>query len=199
LKQSDQQTSMKWSLLIILIKKHYTNLILYYLDERNNAGNFQLKQLVITNINQWYIIDANHFDKHIYNNSKIKTLYKTYKNDNKTNPWFYDEVSKIIATLDIEIPCVYFDIKEYDKNLRNDNKVDDKQFSALYKILSAQHLLKTSTPNDSNSLNEKFYKELLHIIGLEEAKEGGKNIIRRKKENRSSASLIEVTMDALHI
>lgn len=178
-------------------KKALHELILYYLDERNNAGNFQLKQLVITNINQWYIIDANHFDKHIYNNSKIKTLYKTYKNDNKTNPWFYDEVSKIIATLDIEIPCVYFDIKEYDKNLRNDNKVDDKQFSALYKILSAQHLLKTSTPNDSNSLNEKFYKELLHIIGLEEAKEGGKNIIRRKKENRSSASLIEVTMDAL--
>ena len=45
--------------------------------------------------------------------------------------------------------------------------------------------------------DSKFYKELLHIIGLEEAKENGKNIIRRKKENRNAASLIEATIEAL--
>jgi adenine-specific DNA-methyltransferase len=125
-------------------KKALHELILYYLDERNKTGNFQLKQLVITNINQWFIIDANYFDKYIYNNSKIKTLYKTKQNDNKSNPWFYDEVAKIIATLEIEIPCVYFDIKKYNTILRNEQKEDDKQLSALYKILSAQHLLKHS-------------------------------------------------------
>ncbi|HPH24010.1 MAG TPA: Eco57I restriction-modification methylase domain-containing protein, partial [Chitinophagaceae bacterium] len=67
----------------------------------------------------------------------------------------------------------------------------------MLKILSPQHLLKQVTPNDSNTLDAKFYKELLHIIGLEEAKENGKNIIRRKKENRNTASLIETTIEAL--
>jgi len=178
-------------------KKALHELILYYLDERNKVGNFQLKQLVITNINEWYIIDANHFDKHIYNNTQIQNLYKTKVSDNKNNPFFYQEIEKLISKIDVEIPCVYFDIREYNTILRNNKKEDDRELSALLKILSPQHLLKIATPNDSNSLNERFYKELLHIIGLEEAREGTKNVIRRKKESRNAASLIELTIDAI--
>ena len=47
-------------------KKALHELVLYYLDERNEAANNQLKQLIITNVNEWYIIDANFFDRHIY-------------------------------------------------------------------------------------------------------------------------------------
>lgn len=179
-------------------KKALHELILYYLDERNKAGNNQLKQLVMTNVNEWYIIDANYFDKHIYRNAQIKKLYETKLNDKKDNPFFYEEIAKIISKIDVEIPCVYFDIREYDTIIRNNKKEDDRELSALLKILSPQHLLKLASPNDSNSLNEKFYKELLHIIGLEEAKENGKNIIRRKKESRNAASLIEGTIEALN-
>ena len=178
-------------------KKALHETILYYLDERNKIGNNQLKQLVITNINEWYIIDANYFDKYIYRNTQIKKLYETKINDKKDNPFFYEEIAKIIQNIDVQIPCVYFNIKKYETILRNDEKKDDKELNALFKILSPQHLLKIVTPNDSNSLNEKFYKELLHIIGLEEAREGTKNIIRRKKENRNKASLIELTIDAI--
>jgi len=178
-------------------KKALHELILYYLDERNKVGNINLKQLVITNVNEWYIIDANYFDKHIYRNAQIKKLYETKINDKKDNPFFYEEIAKIVGKIDIEIPCIYFDIRDYDTILRNNKKEDDRELSALLKILSPQHLLKIVTPNDSNSLDDKFYKELLHIIGLEEAKENGKNIIRRKKENRNIASLIETTIDAL--
>jgi len=178
-------------------KKALHELILYYLDERNKAENNQLKQLVITNINQWFIIDANYFDKHIYRNTQIKKLYETKRNDKKDNPWFYEEIAKIVSKIDAEMPCVYFDLKDYDKVLRNNKKEDDRELSALLKILSPQHLLKIVTPNDSNSLNERFYKELLHIIGLEEAREGTKNVIRRKKESRNAASLIELTIDAI--
>lgn len=178
-------------------KKALHELILYYLDERNKVGNFQLKQLVINNINEWYIIDANQFDKHIYNNKQIQNLYKTKVNDNKNNPFFYQEIEKIIAKIDVEIPCVYFDIREYNTILRNNQKEDDRELIALFKILSPQHLLKIVSPNDSNSLDEKFYKELLHIIGLEEAREGTKNVIRRKNTNRNAASLIELTIDAI--
>jgi len=178
-------------------KKALHELILYYLDERNKVGNNQLKQLVITDIYQWYIIDANYFDKHIYRNNQIKKLYETKINDKKDNPFFYEEIAKIIQNIDIEIPCIYFDIREYNNILRNDKKEDDRELSALLKILSPQHLLKIATPNDSNSLDERFYKEFLHIIGLEEAMEGTKNIIRRKKKNRNPASLIELTIDAI--
>ncbi|MBJ7428779.1 MAG: type II restriction endonuclease, partial [Bacteroidia bacterium] len=173
-------------------------LILYYFDERIKANNAELKQLIITNINQWYIIDANYFDKHIYRNSQIKKLYELKQTDKKDNTWFYEEINKTLTALNLEIPCVGFDIRNYSKVLRNADKDDDRELIALYKILSPQHLLKQVTPNDSNSLSPAFYKELLHIIGLEEAKEGGKNIIRRKLTERNEASLIEATIEALN-
>ena len=178
-------------------KKALHELILYYLDERIRADNNQLKQLVITNIHEWYIIDANYFDKYIYRNTQIRKLYDTKLADKKDNPFFYEEIFKIVSTITIDIPCVYFDIRDYNKILRNSNKGDDRHLNALQKILSPQHLLKIATPNDGNTLNEQFYKELLHIIGLEEAKENGKNIIRRKKEGRNPASLIEATIEAI--
>lgn len=178
-------------------KKGLHELILYYLDERNQSKNFQLKQLVITNIYEWFIIDANQFDKHIYRNTQIKKLYETKLNDKKDNPWFYEEISKIVSKIEDEIHCVHFDIRDYDSILRNNITEDDKELVALYKILSPQYLLKIDTPNDRNTLNERFYKELLHIIGLEEAREGTKHVIRRKKENKNAASLIELTIEAL--
>lgn len=178
-------------------KKALHELILYYLTERNAKENVQLKQLVVTDINQWFIIDANYFDKHIYRNTQIRKIYETKVNDKKDNPWFYEEIAKIFSKIDVEIPCVYFDIRNYEKILRNTATDDDKELVALYKFLSPQHLLKIATPNDSNTLNERFYKELLHIIGLEEAREGTKNVIRRKKENKNAASLIELTIEAL--
>jgi len=178
-------------------KKALHELILYYLTERNAKDNVQLKQLVVTDINQWFIIDANYFDKYIYRNTQIRKLYETKVNDKKDNPWFYEEITKIVSKIDSEIPCVYFDIRDYEKILHNTATDDDKELVALYKILSPQHLLKIASPNDSNTLNERFYKELLHIIGLEEAREGTKNVIRRKTENKNDASLIELTIEAL--
>lgn len=178
-------------------KKALHELILYYLNERNEAGNNQLKNLVITNINEWYIIDANYFDKHIYRNAAIKKLYDTKISDKKDNPWFYEEIRKIVENSDLVVPSVYFDIRQYETALRNEKKDDDKSLIALYKILSPQHLLKISAANDSNSLNENFYKELLHIVGLEEAKEGSKNVIRRKLKDKNPASLMEATIQAI--
>jgi len=172
-------------------------IILYYLDERNNAGNNELKHLLITNVYEWYLIDANYFDKYIYRNNKVKKLYETYVNDKKDTPFFYEEISKIIPSIDAEIPYTYFDIRQYQAYLQNEDKVDDKNLIALQKILSPYHLLKEKFADDSNKLDDHFYKELLHIIGLEEAKDGGKTIIRRKEKNRYDASLLENTIEEL--
>ena len=66
------------------------------------------------------------------------------------------------------------------------------------KYLSPEHLLKLPFANDSNNLDKTFYNELLHIIGLEETKEGSKKLIGRKIEKkRNPGSLIENSITIL--
>lgn len=178
-------------------RKALHELILYYLKERLQGGNNELKQLVATNIYEWYIFDANHFDKLIFRNSRCRKLFETKLNDRKDNPFFYEEVAGIIAEMDTEMPCIFFNIKDYEIILRNNQKEDDKELVALFKTLSPGHLLKIVAPNDSNTLNAGFYRELLHIIGLEEARVDNRNIIRRKIEGREAASMLELTIEAL--
>jgi adenine-specific DNA-methyltransferase len=68
-------------------------------------------------------------------------------------------------------------------------------------LLSPEHLLKLPFTNDSNSLDKRFYSELLHIIGLTETKEGSKKLIERNKEGeRNTGSILEdaiIQLDSL--
>jgi adenine-specific DNA-methyltransferase len=173
--------------------KAFHELVLYYLDERIKNNRNELKQLIITNIYDWYIIDANEFDKKIYRNTAIKKLYELKKADGKDNPWFYDELKKLLtANTDLFVETTFFDLRDYKKIILNTNRDDDKGLIALYKILSPAHLLKLPFANDSNTLQPKFYSELLHLIGLYEYKEGSKKLISRKKEGeRNAGSLLE--------
>ena len=57
-------------------------------------------------------------------------------------------------------------------------------------------MLKKQIANDSNSLNNQFYKELLHIVGIEEIKEGSKKVIQRCKIP-NDGSLLENTLNKL--
>jgi adenine-specific DNA-methyltransferase len=59
-------------------------------------------------------------------------------------------------------------------------------------------LLKQPFANDSNSLDQAFYSELLHITGLAEIKDGGKKMFRRPVDGqRNSGSLLENTITQL--
>ncbi len=168
-------------------------LVLYYLQERITGGNNQVKYLLATDVHHWFLIDANEFDKKIYSNTRIKRLYETYVNDKKDNPFFYDELKRILGESDIVLTATLVQLDQYKKAATNTDTADDKKLVPLYKILSPVHLLKLPFANDSNSLDKNFYDELLHIIGLEEVKEGSKKLIQRKKE-KSEASLIENAM-----
>ncbi|MDB5221870.1 MAG: class SAM-dependent methyltransferase [Chitinophagaceae bacterium] len=165
-------------------------LVLYYLKERITIGNNEIKFLLATDINKWVLFDANEFDKKIYNNPKIRKLYQIYVKDKKDNIFFYEEIKKILSENDETFTATYFNLNDYKKTITNTDKEDDKKLIALYKIFSPTHLLKLPFANDSNSLNKDFYSELLHIIGLEEIKDGGKKLIQRKKDT-SEASLLE--------
>lgn len=174
--------------------KALQELILYYLRERFDHNNTDIKYLVVTNIYEWYIIDEVWFEKNVFRNSKLKKDYENWKLSGKDTKFFYDSVAKsFLDDVTEEMPAVYFDVRTYEKYVVNADKEDDTKLIGLYKILSPAHLLKQPFVNDSNSLDTKFYTELLHIIGLEEIKDGSKKLIKRKAKS-DEASLLENTI-----
>lgn len=182
--------------------KALQELVLYYMRERITHKNTELKHLVVTNIFEWFIFDAQLFNKIFAENRSFVKQFVDFEEgrlSGKTTDFFYKEIAKpFIEALQNNIEYTYFDIRKYEKPLRNSNKEDDKALVALFKLLSSEHLLKLSFINDNNTLDKNFYSELLHIIGLEEIKEGGKKLIQRHKEGyRNSGSLIENAIDQL--
>lgn len=185
--------------------KAFQELVLYFLRERITHKNGEVRYLVITNINEWFIFDANSFEKAFAQNKALVKQFTDFENgrlSGKTTDFFYKEIAEpFINSLTQEIEFTYFDIREYESPLRNNNPKDDNILIALYKLLSPEHLLKLPFANDSNSLDKRFYGELLHIIGLSETKEGSKKLIARNKSGeRNTGSLLEnaiIQLDSL--
>ncbi len=193
-----------------LNKKAFQELVLYYLRERITHKNLEVKHLIATNINEWFIFDATLFDRLFAQNKIFVKQFNDFEGgrlaDTKTD-FFYKQIAEpFIAEIKTEqgrlpIEFTYFNLQEYQIPLRNPDKADDNKLIALFKLLSAEHLLKLPFTNDSNSLDKRFYSELLHIIGLTETKEGGKKLIDRNKEGeRNSGSILEdaiIQLDSL--
>jgi adenine-specific DNA-methyltransferase len=185
--------------------KALQELVLYYMRERITHKNTELKHLVVTNIHEWFVFDAQLFNKLFAENKRFTKQFIDFQEgrlSGKTTDYFYREIAKpFIEGLQNEILFAHFDIRKYDKPLRNKDKEDDKKLVALFKLLSPEHLLKLSFANDSNTLDKNFYSELLHIIGLTEVKAGGKKLIQRHKQgDRNPGSLLEnaiVQLDSL--
>ncbi len=185
--------------------KAFQELILYYLRERVTHKNLNIKHLVATNINEWFVFDVTLFERLFAQNKNFVQQFIDFENgrlaDTRTD-FFYKQVAEpYIENISSEIEFTYFNIQDYHTPLRNTDKKDDHKLIALYKILSPEHLLKLPFTNDSNSLDKRFYSELLHIIGLAETKEGSKKLIGRSKEGqRHTGTLIEdaiIQLDSL--
>ena len=178
-----------------LNRKALQELLLYYLRERHSKKNIQLKHLVVTNIYEYFVFDAQEFERLFYSNKKLIKRFEEFNEGVLTSEktdFFYKEIAAdfIDKVLD-QITYTWFDIRKYKPFLDTGN---DKRLIELYKFFSPEHLLKRRFQNDSNSLNTKFYSELLYIIGLEEIEErdSHKRIIARRKEgDRNQASILE--------
>lgn len=176
--------------------KSMQELILYYLRERISNNNLNLKHLIITNRYEWFIFDAALFEKLFAQNKQLVSQFNDFEDKTlsvtKTKD-FYSEIAKpVIEAIKDKVEYTYFDIREYKKYLENNTPENDNKLIPLYKIFSPEHLLKLPIANDNNSLDKSFYSELLHIIGLEETKRGGKKIITRKDNcRRDNGSLLE--------
>jgi adenine-specific DNA-methyltransferase len=179
--------------------KAFQELVLYYLRERITHKNLEVKHLVATNINEWFIFDATLFDRLFAQNKILVKQFHDFEGgrlaDTKTD-FFYKQIAEpFIAEITAEIEFTYFNIQDYQKPLRNADKADDNTLIALFKLLSPEHLLKLPFTNDSNSLDKRFYSELLHIIGLAETREGSKKLIERNKEGeQQTGSILENTI-----
>ena len=179
--------------------KALQEVVLYYLRQTVDHDNHKITNLIVTNIYEWFIFDGVWFEKNIFRNVKLKKDYLAFKSSGHDTKYFYDTIAaKYIAEFKEEVPCTYFNLKDYEKKITNDNKKDDDDLIDLYKILSPEHLLNKKFANDSNSLNTDFYNELLYIIGLEESKDTAKKTIRRINEaERNEGSLLENTIAKL--
>jgi hypothetical protein len=185
-----------------LNRKAFHELILYYLRERIKEKNLEVRHLIITNIHEWFIFDAQVFEKLFAQNKSFVRQFEQFESKQlsaSNTSVFYNEIAKpFLDKLESEITFTHFDLKDYKTVLKKGDSESNKKLIALYKIFSPEHLLKLNFANDSNSLNKEFYKELLHIIGLEDKKEGGKHIIQRKAKGlRDEASLLENTIKQL--
>uniref|UniRef100_UPI0026DCC8F7 type IIG restriction enzyme/methyltransferase n=1 Tax=uncultured Butyricimonas sp. TaxID=1268785 RepID=UPI0026DCC8F7 len=185
-----------------LNRKAMYELLLYYLRERIDEKNTDLKYLAITNIYEHFFFDAQEFERLLYADKQLLKEYRDFADDRKVSSntdFFYKEIApKYIEKIKDQIEFTYLNIRDYVKYLNSPNSTEKRKLIELYKIFSPTHLLKLSFQNDSNSLDKNFYNELLHIMGLEEVADGGKKIIdRRKGKDREEASLIENTITIL--
>jgi len=174
-------------------------LLHYYMQERYIRDNKEIKRLIICNIYEWYIFDAADFERFFFENQRFVKTYRSWNEGQfcgTNTDWFYQEIAKgFIEENAAGIPCTCFDLRVFERIARNPAKIEDTQLINLYKIFSPIHLLKQPVANDSNSLNKEFYSELLYILGLEEIREKGRKLIRRKPagDQRQDASLLEDT------
>lgn len=185
-----------------LNKKAMQELLLYYLRDRITKNNYKLKNLVITNGFEFFVFDAEQFERIFYSNRALRSEYAQYisgqMTDSRTQSFYTNVASAYIAQAEASLDYTWFDIRTYKRALSSE---DETQLADLYRFFSPEHLLKRPFQADSNSLNTKFYNELLYILGLEEvkaAKTGNKKIIKRfPVDKRKPASLIEDAISAI--
>ena len=184
--------------------KALQELVWYFLGERITQKNIEIKHLIITNVYEWFIFDAQVFEKLFAQNKTLVKHYTDFVNGtalgNKTEHFYKEIAQPFIEKVKEELHYTYFNFKDFQSIVENDNSQDDNELIPLYKILSPQHLLKLPFVNDSNTLDKGFYAELLHIIGLAETKNGGQLLIERLKEGeRNEGTMLEETISKLHI
>ena len=175
--------------------------ISYYLEQTITHHNKDVKHIIITNTEEWFIFDGAEFDGAFYKNSGLAEKFTNHRGGlfgAHTTDYFYNYLRDEIIPKLGEFNCTYFNINDY-KDIANDPAKVDKLIE-LYKILSPEHLLKKPFANDSNTLDTQFYDELLHLLGLEETKDSGKKILKRlPEERRNEGSFLENTIQTLKV
>ncbi|EAJ8516934.1 class I SAM-dependent DNA methyltransferase [Campylobacter jejuni] len=156
--------------------------ILYYLRERK-ALNSSLKHIIITDFYSFFIFKADLFEE-LFNKSKyFKEAFENFESKNSLFKGNTDEIYKEFEKIlngDSTLKGLFVDLKP----ILEQDKLSFGKLKPLFKIFSKDCLLSEFNPNDANSLNNAFYKELLYILGLCESKQNSKLIIAKSEESK---------------
>ncbi|EAH4550069.1 Eco57I restriction-modification methylase domain-containing protein [Campylobacter jejuni] len=156
--------------------------ILYYF--RNREYSFSLKFIIITDFYKFYIFKISEFEELFYKNPSFKKLFEEFCNPNSlfkgNTEEFYKEVVKLIENSKENLKGFLIDLTF----LKDKQKSNFKNLASIYKTFHRDFLLSEFNPNDANSLNNAFYKELLYILGLCESKQNSKLIIAKSEESK---------------
>ena len=162
----------KWG----LESKAFYESILYYLRESRTNNN--IKHIILCTAHEFYIINAKAYHKLFANNAdkvaqkRIDTAYnncdKKQGTDTSTSK-FYDEIARILPDIDATLEFCYVNVASILENPRD--------LALFYALLSPSVLLQIPRYIDANTLNERFYKELLYILGLVQVEQNGKAVI----------------------
>ncbi|EAH6700231.1 Eco57I restriction-modification methylase domain-containing protein [Campylobacter jejuni] len=156
--------------------------ILYYF--RNREYSFSLKFIIITDFYKFYIFKISEFEELFYKNPSFKKLFEEFCNPNSlfkgNTEEFYKEVAKLIENSKENLKGFLIDLTF----LKDKQKSNFKNLASIYKTFHRDFLLGEFNPNDANSLNNAFYKELLYILGLCESKQNSKLIIAKSEESK---------------
>ncbi|ECL2274936.1 class I SAM-dependent DNA methyltransferase [Campylobacter jejuni] len=156
--------------------------ILYYF--RNRQLSFSLKFIIITDFYKFYIFKISEFEKLFYKSPSFLKLFEEFCNPNSlfkgNTEEFYKEVAKLIENSKENLKGFLIDLTF----LKDKQKSNFKKLASIYKTFHRDFLLSEFNPNDANSLNNAFYKELLYILGLCESKQNSKLIIAKSEESK---------------
>ncbi|EGM0231836.1 class I SAM-dependent DNA methyltransferase [Campylobacter jejuni] len=156
--------------------------VLYYLRERK-ALNSSLKHIIITDFYSFFIFKADLFEELFNKNKYFKEAFENFESKNSlfkgNTDEIYQEFEKILNG-DSTLKGLFVDLKP----ILEQDKLSFGKLKPLFKIFSKDCLLSEFNPNDANSLNNAFYKELLYILGLYESKQNSKLIITKSEESK---------------
>lgn len=136
------------------------------------------------------------FEELFNKNKYFKEAFENFESKNSlfkgNTDEFYKECEKLLSSekyLDSitrkdlfdepSLKGVFIDIKP----ILEQEKPSFSKLKPLFKIFYKDFLLSEFNPNDANSLNNAFYKELLYILGLCESKQNSKLIIAKSQES----------------
>ncbi|EGK7522231.1 class I SAM-dependent DNA methyltransferase [Campylobacter lari] len=158
--------------------------ILYYF--RNREHSFSLKFIIITDFYKFYIFKASEFEELFYKNTSFKKLFEEFQSPNSlfkgNTDEFYKEASKLIENSKESLKGFFIDLAF----LKDKQKSNFKNLASIFKTFHKDFLLNEFSPNDANSLNNAFYKELLYILGLSESKQLSKFIITQSEQSKQA-------------
>lgn len=181
-------------------KSFYQSLYYYLSDKEENNGKSEIRFLIITDNIKWFFIKTKDLEDSFFDKVNVNQKTINFNLTNKNTDKLYSEIEKYLKNIsekntnetsifdsskDVYLPFTFFHLGDII------NKKDNESLLLFVKFLSDGNLFNKIDMIEKNSLNKKFYKELLYIIGLKETKQKSKIVLEKLDNNFSFISLIK--------